>query len=154
MDNRKLMQGGNRFAQLADNPNRFRVTHGALMLHMPFQRFARDEVVHHHKLFGQLIGCSNMWQTLAGAFRKSRPNTATGNLGRDLLANKRTGSRNGNQFGYAAHTLRQYTLHLVGVIDMHGKHNLVIVQDSSCYMDRTKARTYVKGACKPAVQIS
>ncbi len=95
-----------------------------------------------------------MRQTLAGAFRKSRPNTAAGNLRRDFLADERTGARNGNQLGYAAHALRQHTLHPVGVIDVHGKHNLVIVQDSSCYMDRTKARTYVKGACKPAVQMS
>jgi hypothetical protein len=92
------------------------------------QGFAGNVVVDDDELVGHLVCCLDVGETRAVYLGKCRPNASTGARGGDALAHKGTRTVQGDELSYATLPTRENALHVVGVINAHCMHYLVVVQ--------------------------
>ena len=92
------------------------------------QGFAGNVVVDDDELVGHLVRCLDVREARAVYLGKCRPNASTGARGGDALAHKGTRTVQGDELGYATLPTRENALHVVGVINAHCMHYLVVVQ--------------------------
>ena len=128
MDDVSFMERAGGLAHLADDAHGVLDRQVAALRHEAFERPPGDVVVHHDEAVGQLVGGGDVRQARAAAFRERRPDALAGELGGDLLAYERAGIADAHELGRAARALREDAVHMVEVVQVHGMHDLLVVQ--------------------------
>ena len=151
MDDAVGMQSACRFAYLARHTNRLGSSErfgmlvpfgsgllaGAFLLALcPFSHEMLKgspwyEVVHDDELLRELVSCLDMRQARAVALGQGRPHATSSQFVRNLLADERTDSVSGDELCGSAYAVGQHAFDPIGIVDVHGVHDLLVVQSGS-----------------------
>ena len=92
------------------------------------QGLAGHVVVDDDELVGHLVRCLDVGETRAVYLGERRPDATAGTCGGDALAHEGASPVQGDKLGYATLPARENALHVVGVINAHCMHYLVVIQ--------------------------
>ena len=92
------------------------------------QGFAGNVVVDDDELIGHLVRCLDVGRGAHSQSRGALPRRLVGTRCGDTLAHEGARTVQGDKLGYASLPMCENTLHVVGVINAHCMHYLVVVQ--------------------------
>ena len=100
-----------------------------LCRHELLERLPGNEVVHDNELIGQRVSSLDLGKTSAAARLDEGPDTLVGEPVRDLLSNEWASAVDGHELGHATGAASEPALDAVHIIDAHGMHDLLVVQN-------------------------
>ena len=92
------------------------------------QGFAGNVVVDDDELIGHLVRCLDVGEARTVNLGECCPDASVGTRCGDTLAHEGARTVQGDKLGYASLPMCENTLHVVGVINAHCMHYLVVVQ--------------------------
>lgn len=105
-----------------------------LCRHEFLERLTGNEVVHDNELVGQRVRGLHLGKTSAAARLDEGPDALIGEFARDLLSNERASAVDGHELGHATGTASEHALDAVHIVDAHGMHDLLVVQNRPSFL--------------------
>ena len=98
------------------------------------ERLPGNEVVHDHELVGQRVSSLDLGKTSAAARLDEGPDTLVGEPVRDLFSNEWASAVDGHELSHATGAASEHTLDAVHIVDAHGMHDLLVVQNRPSFL--------------------
>ena len=130
VDNAVLVKLLHRLANLADKLYGRIRRKPPVLLYDVRKRIARHVIIDDNEPVGQLIRCLHAWQTVALTFAERRPHVALRQGRGNFLAYERAGAGDAHQFGDTGRPTGECALDMVGIVDAHRMHRLLVIHVS------------------------